>query len=832
MKLKSLSLIALFVSVLTQAQDPSIEYPYVFKATNNPIVKHMRTADPSCKVWADGKLWMYASHDPDDAGNNYDGMDGYHVFSTEDLETWTDHGEALHSRDVLWNGTGSMWAPDCAYKDGKYYFYFPSKMNGTNFRTGVAISDKPEGPFIPEPNFIQGTTGIDPMCFIDDDGQAYLYFGYTGSPFVAKLKNNMKELAEEMRRINIGTDPNAYVEGSFIHKYNGKYYLSWSNYKGWEWNGKKYGALYAVGDSPYGPFVFKGGIKENPPGAQDHHSIVEYHGQWYIFYHVGDYMGGNNWKRNTYVDYLYHKPDGTIEIVARKNDAGVARSLVSSAEGNSVPGTFNASKLFRQTGTTVNGTGLTSLNNGDVVEYVIDVLGTDPYTLSLDFAAIKNNGSIEIYVNNKLKNTLQVATGSETLSSSFELNEGRFLLKFVFKSGQSSEIIDINKITLGSGFNYYKITPVGSNGGTIKPDKDVYYKEGTQGKYIFSCNTGYKIDDVLVNGISKGAVKEFTFENIQSNQTIEVKYATCNSVATIYSVINGVQTEVSGSTLNVEWGGNATLKGEAASEGTWLWSGPNKFSSTDKVIEIEGETKNMGKYILNYEGNDGCVTQKEIDVKITLTAYQAEDFTAQMGIKTENCSDIFGGKNINYVENNDWAEYNIKVDSTAKYYLLFRYAAASAGGNIDFYVDNKLITTVAVTSTNGWQTWRTSDPALVNLTQGNHTAKLVFRGSGFILNLNWFKLSAAPINAKISTTKSSGLNLYPNPANSYITIDAPGYEKGLSVSVYSQDGKLVLAKTVYGRNEELNTGNLPNGLYVVKIISGMDVYSNKLIINR
>ena len=162
------------------------------------------------------------------------------------------------------------------------------------------MSDKPQGPFIPEKDFLQGTTGIDPMCFIDDDGQAYLYFGYTGSPFVAKLKDNMIELAEDMRRIDIGCDPNNYVEGSFMHKYNGKYYLSWSNYKGVKvgTDPKSYGALYAVGDSPYGPFEFKGGIKENPTGAQDHHSIVEYHGQWYIFYHTGSYNGGN---RNNFV---------------------------------------------------------------------------------------------------------------------------------------------------------------------------------------------------------------------------------------------------------------------------------------------------------------------------------------------------------------------------------------------------------------------------------------------------------------------------------------------------------------------------------------------------
>ncbi|MEL7124173.1 MAG: family 43 glycosylhydrolase, partial [Bacteroidota bacterium] len=124
MKYYSITVGVLFTTII-YSQEKEIKYP---KATGNPLVTHIRTADPSVRIWVDGKLWMYASHDMDDA-TNYNSMDGYHVFSTTDLINWIDHGEVLHSRNVSW-GTeegGWMWAPDCAYKNGKYYFYFPHR---------------------------------------------------------------------------------------------------------------------------------------------------------------------------------------------------------------------------------------------------------------------------------------------------------------------------------------------------------------------------------------------------------------------------------------------------------------------------------------------------------------------------------------------------------------------------------------------------------------------------------------------------------------------------------------------------------------------------------
>jgi hypothetical protein len=326
-----------------------------FRKTGNPIIRHMRTADPSARVWNDGKVWLYASHDQDLA-TDYDTMDGYHVFSSSNLRDWTDHGEVLHSRDVSWgiSGGGFMWAPDCVFYKGVYYFYYPHKDKNEDWRIGVAWSQQPQGPFTDIGNYIEGTGGIDPCVFIDDDGQAYLYFGHKT---VAKLKDNMIELAESPRQIDIGpysgfsegkfssSQERCYCGGSsdlyssfttqkgpWMHKRNGMYYFSYTWLEGPD--GQSY---YGVGDSPYGPFEFKGALAKPPAGAQDHHSIVEYQGNWYYFYHVGG-PGPNPWhRRMVAVDYLYYNADGTMKFVNETQEgvdilhAGTMARLASSS---------------------------------------------------------------------------------------------------------------------------------------------------------------------------------------------------------------------------------------------------------------------------------------------------------------------------------------------------------------------------------------------------------------------------------------------------------------------------------------------------------------------
>lgn len=283
----------------------------------NPVIGNQFTADPTARVF-NGKIYMYPSHDipsPIDRLKEWFCMADYHVFSSTNLTDWTDHGVILTQNDVPWvqPDSYSMWAPDCVYKDGKYYFYFPSTPKGEGkrgFSIGVATADSPEGPFTPEAEPIKGVFGIDPCVLIDTDGEAYMYWSERGLS-VAKLKPNMTELASEPMQVQ-GLPSKGFKEGPYAFKHNGKYYLTFP------WVQDKTETLaYAMGDSPMGPFDFKGIIMDESPSGcwTNHHSITEYNGQWYLFYHHNDYSPNFDKNRSARIDSLFFNADGTIKKV-------------------------------------------------------------------------------------------------------------------------------------------------------------------------------------------------------------------------------------------------------------------------------------------------------------------------------------------------------------------------------------------------------------------------------------------------------------------------------------------------------------------------------------
>lgn len=310
-------------------------------------------ADPSVHVF-NGRLYIYPSHDcesgipENDNGDHFD-MNDYHVLSTDDVMHGeiVDHGVALKVADIPWAGR-QLWDCDIACKDGKYYLYFPLKDRNDIFRMGVAISDKPEGPFIPQPDPIRGSYSIDAAVFRDDDGSYYMYFGgiWGGqlqryrdnkaieSPClpadnepalpsrVVKLSDNMLEFAEEPRPVIVlGEDgkplfagnPHRFFEASWMHKYKGKYYFSYST-------GDTHLLCYAVGDNPYGPFTYQGVILTPVVGWTTHHSIAEYKGKWYLFHHDCVPSGGKTWLRSLKVVELEYDEEGKIQTIKGSAD--------------------------------------------------------------------------------------------------------------------------------------------------------------------------------------------------------------------------------------------------------------------------------------------------------------------------------------------------------------------------------------------------------------------------------------------------------------------------------------------------------------------------------
>lgn len=288
-------------------------------AQKKPFITHMYTADPSAHVWQDGRLYVYASHDIAPP-RGCDLMDQYHVFSTDDMVTWVDHGEILRASQVKWGRSegGFMWAPDCAYKNGTYYFYFPhpsgTEWNKT-WKIGVATSKFPAKDFQVQ-GYIEGLESmIDPCVFVDDDGQAYFYYGGGGTCKAGKLKDNMMEIDGELKTMEGLVD---FHEASWVHKYKGVYYLSYSDNH--DENNDKEGVKgdnrmrYATSSSPLGPWKHQGIYMQPTDSYTNHGSIVEYKGKWYSFYHNSS-LSNHDWLRSVCVDQLYYNDDGTIKMV-------------------------------------------------------------------------------------------------------------------------------------------------------------------------------------------------------------------------------------------------------------------------------------------------------------------------------------------------------------------------------------------------------------------------------------------------------------------------------------------------------------------------------------
>jgi beta-xylosidase len=338
---------AILKATPTSNNSPSEVTMDIFK---KPLVTKMFTADPSAHVF-EGKIYIYPSHDLDhdntrlinNDGDQFD-MQDYHVFSMDNMHTLpVDHGEVLNVKNVPW-ASKQMWAPDAAFKNGTYYLYFPARDKDHIFRIGVATSKSPVGPFTPERDYIQGSFSIDPCVFVDDDGQAYMIFGglmggqlekwKTGEfdpvgkgpgsnepalgPRIAKLSEDMLSFDGPAQEISIldeyktpllaGEEQKRFFEASWMHKYNGVYYVSYST-------GTSHYIAYATSDTPTGPFIFRGYILKPVTGWTTHHSIVEFQGKWYLFYHDATLSDGIDYKRNIKVAELTYNPDGTIQTI-------------------------------------------------------------------------------------------------------------------------------------------------------------------------------------------------------------------------------------------------------------------------------------------------------------------------------------------------------------------------------------------------------------------------------------------------------------------------------------------------------------------------------------
>lgn len=293
---------------------------------SNPIFKNIYTADPAPMVYGD-TLYLYTTHDEDELVNNFYTMYDWRCFSTKDMVNWTDHGKIFSLDDIEW-ADDRAWAPQCVERNGKFYLYCPVHKKDGGMAIAVGISDKPEGPYkdLGYPLIDEGDwNDIDPTVFIDDDGQAYLFFGNPELRYV--LLN--EDMISYDKTVGIGKTPmtvesfgkgshftgTTYGEGPWFYKRNGLYYMVFAAFR----EGQKQESLgYSTSKNPTGPWVYGGVLMDEKDGIfTNHPGIAEFKGHNYLFYHTGELPGGQDFHRSVCVAEFTYNEDGSITTIPK-----------------------------------------------------------------------------------------------------------------------------------------------------------------------------------------------------------------------------------------------------------------------------------------------------------------------------------------------------------------------------------------------------------------------------------------------------------------------------------------------------------------------------------
>ena len=290
----------------------------------NPIICDRYTPDPAPYVHGD-TLYLFVDHDEDETLNNYFTMKDWLLYSTVDMVNWTFRGTPLTSATFSsWaKQDNDCWASQCIERNGKWYWYVTATIKGEAYPgIGVAVADNPAGPYKDPINkpLVKGWFKIDPTVFIDDNDQAYLYYGNNNLWYV-KLNKNMTSFTGSEVSVNVKNetafgphknangDPN-FEEASWLYKRNGKYYLEYAA------GGVPEHWAYSTANKATGPWTYQGKILgEAENSFTIHGGSVEYKGHYYMFYHNGKLPNGGGYKRSTCIEEFTPNEDGTIPFI-------------------------------------------------------------------------------------------------------------------------------------------------------------------------------------------------------------------------------------------------------------------------------------------------------------------------------------------------------------------------------------------------------------------------------------------------------------------------------------------------------------------------------------
>ena len=392
---------------------------------DNPIIQTIYTADPAPMVHND-RVYLYTSHDEDVLENNFFTMKEWQCYSSTDMVNWTDHGVAASLKSFSWTGDNGAWAPQGIYRNGKFYLYCPIHMKGI----GVLVSDYPWGPFtdpLGKPLVSGGSGDIDPTVFIDDDGQAYLYWGNPYLKYV-KLNTNMTSYSGGVQEINLtvasfGKRSNteratSYEEGPWFYKRNNLYYMVFAGGPISEH------IAYSTSSSPTGPWTYRGVIMPTQGGSfTNHPGVIDFKGNSYLFYHNAALPGGGGFKRSVCIEQFKYNADGTIPTINMSKNGPAPVANLDPYD------TVQAETICWESGVETavcseGGMMVTDISNGDYIKVKSVDFGDGASSFKVRAASGSSGGSIELRLGSQtvsLVGTCNISnTGGWTTWKTFE----------------------------------------------------------------------------------------------------------------------------------------------------------------------------------------------------------------------------------------------------------------------------------------------------------------------------------------------------------------------------------------------------------------------------
>lgn len=519
----------LMILILAFVVLPAAVHPTAARA-DNPIVQHVYTADPAPLVH-NGRVYLYTGHDEDGSTSSFV-MNDWRVWSSADMVNWTDHGSPLSLNTFSWAGANA-WAGQAVERDGKFYWYVPVSVRATGqFGIGVAVSDSPTGPFrdaLGHP--LVENSEIDPTVFIDDDGQAYLYWGNPNLWYV-KLNADMTSYAGSPVRIPLTTEgfgsrtdnpdrPTLYEEAPWVYKRNGLYYMVYAAKCCSEF------IAYSTAPSPTGPWTYRGTVMPAQGNSFTNHAgIVDFQGNSYFFYHNGALPGGGGFTRSVAVEKFSYNADGTIPTInmttAGAPQAGTLDPYVrQEAEAIAWGGGIETEPSSE------GGMNISWIENGDYIKVKGVAFGTGAGSFTARVASNTSGGRVELHLDSVTGPTAGTCTVSgtggwqtwSTVSCPVTGATGTHDLYLRFAGG-SGYLFNLNWWQFTTGQSAFSSTAVAQHSGHCLDDPNQSTTDGTQYRQ-YTCGAGeeQRFDFRPVQGVAD----TYSLVNRHSGKCLDIR---------------------------------------------------------------------------------------------------------------------------------------------------------------------------------------------------------------------------------------------------------------------------------------------------------------------